>query len=190
MAVTIAILAGGESRRMGQDKADIVVAGETLLRRTVRLAREVCPRVMVVGRVTPADSPFPDVPFYPDAIMGKGPVGGLVTALSHAESNAVLLVACDLPRLTTDALRWALGAADELAPLTHGLVTVVDGQREPVFSVYVTACVPIIDAQLAAGRRSLMAIINAGQFAFADAPPEVAAALGDIDTPEDWDALG
>lgn len=188
MQTAIAILAGGQSRRMGWDKAGIMVGGEALLARTARLAREVCTTVSVVGRAAPPDWPLPSVPFLPDAAPAQGPLGGLATAL-ECEGRTVLLVACDLPLLTAEALNWLLRAGQEHAPLADGLVTLNGMQREPLFSLYTPQCRALAQRQLGSGRRSLQALIDAGQFTFADAPPEVQTALRDVDTPEDLRGL-
>jgi molybdopterin-guanine dinucleotide biosynthesis protein A len=63
------------------------------------------------------------------------------------------------------------------------------GQWEPLFSIYKGACLPLIEANLAAGRRSLHALIKAGEFNFVEAPPEISALLVNVNTPEDWAAL-
>ncbi len=185
MSLTIAILAGGESRRMGRDKAQIAIGRETLLERTARVAREVCPSVMVVGRARPDGWPLPDVLFLRDDAPGQGPLGGLETALEHAAGRTVLLVACDLPRLTSDALTWLLREGAARASSGDGLVAVNEGRREPLFALYAPGCLALARRQRASGRRSLLALLDAGAFALIDAPPEVCACLRDADTPED-----
>ena len=71
----------------------------------------------------------------------------------------------------------------------HGLVVVNNGKWEPLFSIYRRACLPLIEARLAEGRRSLHGLIEAGQFAFLDAPDWVAAQLVNVNTPEQWQAF-
>ena len=184
MILTIAILAGGQSRRMGTDKAALEIGGRTLLERTARLALAANPSVLVVGRARPDDWPLAEVEFVEDAEAGLGPAGGLATALRSARTS-VLALACDLPLLTEDALHWLIAQAEaKFGP--SGLVTVNGGQKEPLFSVYDPACLPLIEARLAAHRRSLHGVIEAGAFAFAEAPDWVAAQLANVNTPEEW----
>lgn len=180
-----AILAGGESRRMGTDKAALEIAGVSLLQRTVRTVQHAGQHAVVVGRAQPADWPGADAEFIPDDTPGLGPLGGLQTAL-HLQEN-VLALSCDLPLLMPDAVRWLgaqLGRGNE-----HGLIVVNDGKWEPLFSIYCRACLPLIETRLAEGRRSLYGLIEAGPFAFADAPDWVAAQLVNVNTPEQWQAL-
>ena len=186
MTLTAAILAGGESRRMGADKAALEVEGVTLLSRTAQTALDADLPVLVAGRVRPAAWSLKAVAFAEDALPGLGPLGGLATALRQSQAG-VLALACDLPLLTPDAVRWLWAQAGQ--GNEHGLVVVNDGKWEPLFSVYCRACLPLIEARLAEGRRSLHGLIEAGQFAFADAPDWVAAQLVNVNTPEQWQAL-
>lgn len=180
----VAILAGGQSRRMGQDKASVIIDGVPLLERTARIARAVSASVAVVGRAQPGQWDLPDVVFMDDEAPGDGPLGGLRTALRHSGGHAVLLLACDLPALTAEALSWLIWTAQEhQPPLVDGLVTVNGGQREPLFAVYTTHCLPLVEAHRAAGRRSLQSLLDAGQFAHAELPRPLVPALVNINTP-------
>ncbi len=169
---------------MGTDKAALEIGGVSLLERTARLALAVNFSVLVVGRACPEQWPLPEVEFLEDAEPGLGPLGGLVAALSYTQAS-VLALACDLPLLTEDALRWLISQAKSHFGAS-GLVTVNSGQREPLFAVYDLTCLPLAEARLAGGRRSLQGLIEAGTFTFSDAPEWVAAQLANVNTPEEW----
>ena len=188
MATTAAILAGGRSERMGSDKALLSVDGIPLLVRMARIAQEVTPRVLVVGRARPFDWPFPGVSFVPDAMPGLGPLGGLMTALRAAGDDTVLALACDMPLLTADALRWLLNAGTTHA-LADGVVTVNRSQVEPLFALYTAACLPLVESRIGENRCSLHGLIEAGAFGRIQAPPEIAATLVNMNTPADFAAL-
>jgi len=97
------VLAGGESRRMGQPKQGLVLDGETMLEKQVRLLQGVCGTVSVVGpRV---ELMQPDVTFISDLVRGRGPLGGIHAALSVSRTEYSLVVACDLPFLQTRFLQ-------------------------------------------------------------------------------------
>ncbi len=169
---------------MGTDKAALQIGGMTLLERTVRLALAVNLPVIVAGRACPDGWPLPEVIFAEDAEAGLGPAGGLAAALRQAQTS-VLALACDLPLLTEDALRWLIAEAKaQFAP--SGLIAVNGGQQEPLFAVYHLESLPLIEARLAAGRRSLHGVIEAGAFAFAEAPEWVSVQLANVNTPEEW----
>lgn len=184
----IAILAGGQSRRMGRDKAALEIGGMTLLERTARLALAVGLPVLVVGRARPDGWPLPEVTFIEDVEVGLGPVGGLATALRHTQGS-VLALACDLPLLTEDAMRWRAQLSPQIIG-EHGRVTVNGGQLEPLFSIYRPLTLVLIEAQLAKGRRSLQGLIGAGEFVLDPAPDWVAAQLVNANTPEEWKLSG
>lgn len=184
MALTIAILAGGQSRRMGTDKAMLQIGGVTLLEHTARLALAVNLPVLVAGRACPPNWPRAEVTFIEDAEPGLGPLGGLEAALSHTQAS-VLALACDLPLLTEDALRWRVELSRQMVA-EHGRVTVNGNQLEPLFSIYRPLTLGLIKAQLAKGRRSLQGLIRSGEFVLDPAPDWVAAQLANVNTPEDW----
>jgi molybdopterin-guanine dinucleotide biosynthesis protein A len=88
------ILAGGQSRRMGRDKAALEWGDGSLLDHMVQLLSTVAGAVRVVGRGE-----------LPDRIAGKGPLGGILTALEATNTEDNLIVAVDLPLLTEGFLR-------------------------------------------------------------------------------------
>jgi molybdopterin-guanine dinucleotide biosynthesis protein A len=112
--VTVAIQAGGKSSRMGEDKAFVQVGGRPLIE-------------IVRDRVTPLADELLLVTNEPEAyahlglrIVGDrykecGPLGGMETALYHARYGDVLMVACDMPWLNVDLLRYMLALRTERA---------------------------------------------------------------------------
>lgn len=90
------VLAGGKSSRLGQDKARLIINGQTLLERTLALAGQFCVRTFCVGRDTQAQGI--KAQWMIDEIPGMGPMGGIITALKTLKSPCLVL-ACDLPRL-------------------------------------------------------------------------------------------
>jgi molybdopterin-guanine dinucleotide biosynthesis protein A len=190
MKRAVAILAGGESQRMGQDKASLRREGVTLLERTATLALATAPQLLVIGRTQPEAWPLASTQFISDDTPSVGPLGGLATALRHLEDEALLLtLSCDLPLLTADALQW-LWAQSEGKQDSHGVVTTTENgrQKQPLFAIYTPAVLPLIERQLSSGRRSLHALLEAGNFAYLAAPPEVEAALVNVNTPDEWTA--
>ena len=88
------VLAGGRSRRMGQDKATLRWGNTSLLEHIVQLLSTVAAPVRIVGRGE-----------FLDKIPAKGPMGGILTALQDTDRDANLFLALDLPLLTPDFLR-------------------------------------------------------------------------------------
>jgi molybdopterin-guanine dinucleotide biosynthesis protein A len=109
------VLAGGRSKRFGQDKARVRLGGEMMLTRTCRLVREVSGSVSVVAdrESRYADS---DVWVVEDLWPGQGPLGGILTSLlATAERDGGrewnFIVSCDMPFLTREWLTFLIGRA-------------------------------------------------------------------------------
>jgi len=89
------VLAGGKSRRMGRDKALVEWGNTSLLEHMAKLLLTVADKVQIIGRGD-----------FPDKITGKGPLGGILTALSLTDRDDNLFVAVDLPLLTPTFLNY------------------------------------------------------------------------------------
>lgn len=152
---TVVIQAGGQSSRMGQDKALMPFLGQALIARQVaRLQVLNCQILVITNR--PEAYAFLNLPSTADLFPGTGPLGGLLTALEAAQTPAIGVVACDMPFINPRlldgqrALLWKEGA-DVVIPRSQiGL--------EPLHAVYRReTCLPVVRAALAAGERKLIA---------------------------------
>jgi molybdopterin-guanine dinucleotide biosynthesis protein A len=128
------ILAGGKSSRMGRDKALLDWKGRTLLEHMVKLLSDVADPVQVVGR-----------PPLTDRLQGLGPLSGISTALETSESDANLVVAVDLPFLSTDFLKYLRSQAEESTDL---VIACKIGSHFPLCLVIRRALLPEIHARL------------------------------------------
>ncbi len=160
-----AVLAGGRSRRMGRDKALIEFDGTTLLARAVGVLESVFERVVVVA---PADRDYERQGFEvaPDVEAGKGPLGGLRTALELAAGDPVFLLACDLPLVEAPVVRWIVEAAvaranaDERGRLAD-VTLVVDGAGpQPLCALWAASSLPSVMEALEAGDRSVIGLLE------------------------------
>ncbi len=159
--LTISIQAGGASRRMGQDKALMPFLGRPLILRLVERLRPFADRLIVTTN-RPQEYAFLDAPLYPDVQPGVGALGGLLTALSVAETPFVALAACDMPFASGALLRFgaerlAATGGDVFIPRSaHGL--------EPLHAVYRReTCLDAVQAALAAGQRRMISWFSSVQ---------------------------
>lgn len=104
------VLAGGASRRMGTAKARLVLDREVMLSRQVRLLGRIVPRVAVAGYQA-EDVGSLDVPLIPDVFSGRGPLGGIYSALMWTRTEYNLFVGCDMPFLRARLLRYLIRRA-------------------------------------------------------------------------------
>ena len=147
------VLAGGASRRMGQSKVTLTIDGESMLERQVRLLRSVARRVAVIGAAGGYLSDF-NVPFITDAVAGRGPLGGIYTALLESRTEYNLILGCDLPFVTRRLLTWlALRAmadgSDATVPCSR------DGRLQPLCAVYRFRALYAIRTRLELGENKL-----------------------------------
>ena len=140
-----AVLAGGLSRRMGRDKAQVPVLGRTMLERVAGALGEVADAVIMAGRTD-----LEGWEGVPDPGERRaGPLGGLVAALARGGelgATAVVLVAVDQPFVRARTLRHLLEAFDGAA-----VVPVADGVRQVTCAVYPVAWLDDARVELAAG---------------------------------------
>ncbi|MGY8824333.1 MAG: molybdenum cofactor guanylyltransferase [Candidatus Latescibacterota bacterium] len=111
-ALTVVVLAGGRSRRMGRDKALLPMGETLLLQRVIDAAAPLSSEHLLITNTPDSHTSF-TWPIASDFYPNKGPLGGLYTALSHAKTTHILLLACDLPYLNTPFLRFLSEQIDE-----------------------------------------------------------------------------
>jgi molybdopterin-guanine dinucleotide biosynthesis protein A len=95
LSVEICILAGGLSKRMGREKAQLKLGGRTMLGRVRAVSKQTRLETRVIRR---------------DSVPRCGPVGGVFTALNTSTANAVLFLACDMPFVTVELLNFVIAA--------------------------------------------------------------------------------
>lgn len=181
------VLAGGASRRMGRDKATLPYGDRTLIEHVVSVVRQRCAPVFVIAA---PGQPLPDVDaeVLRDEARGVGPLlatGRGLRAAADAGAAWAFVCAVDMPLL--DA-----GLIDELLDYSRkGPAEVVlpwDGRDHYLAGLYRTALAPRIDALIAAGERSMAALVNhvdAQRIVVADTRP-----LANVNTAADLPAAG
>ena len=148
------ILSGGQSRRMGRDKAGLSLAGQSFLD---RMTKELSP--LFDGIYVSVDRPgrYPGCRELPDLRPGQGPLAGLEAAFLRTGTEAVFLTAVDLPFASPDLARRVLaGAGDGDACVIRRR----DGGVEPLFALYRRSCLPALTACLDEGRRAVKALLD------------------------------
>ncbi len=151
------VLAGGESRRMGTDKAKLVLGNETVLARQVRRLSAVCRFVTVLA--PPSKFPELHVPVLPDVEPGRGPLGGLLTGLARARTEFNLFLGCDLPFVGERFLRW-LALSSLSCPADAVVPGMKSGGSQPLCAVYRRRALPAVRASLASGENRVQAALS------------------------------
>lgn len=175
------VLAGGASRRMGRNKAELTLMGKTLLQRQVdKLLALGIRDIMLSGENCPA---LPGMRVIPDEYAGKGPLGGLHACLRAARNPACLVVSVDTPLIPAEAL-------SHLCRAHSGGVTVLrhSGKEEPLLGVYDRRIADSIPALIEDGKyavRALREIVPWSAFDYLG-PEEL---LMNCNTPEEFEAV-
>ena len=183
--VTTAIQAGGSSSRMGTDKSFVPFHGrpmiEVVRERVAGLGEE-----LIVVTNNPEPYAYLELPLYGDLFPERGPLAGIHAALSAAAHPHVLVVACDMPRLSRPLLQYLLSlreTADVVVPRWGRF-------PEPLHAVYSKQCLPVIASYLQAEKLKITGFFADVQVRFVDRE-EIARfdpeglSFTNVNTPED-----
>ena len=152
---TPVILAGGASRRMGTCKALLEINGETMLARIRRQLSGFERVLLSTGDPTLAEGL--SVECIADLYSGMGPLAGLHAAFYAADSEALLVLPCDLPFFTEQAAEYLLNHMPEDA---DALVCIDStGRIHPLCGIYRRSVLPTLEARLKAGELRVMSFL-------------------------------
>ena len=156
MHISAVLLAGGESRRMGKDKATLLFHGKPLWKIQVELLRKLQPaEVFVSARTDPAWRPA-DLQFVPDDPPSRGPLSGIAPLLAQMHTAHLLVLAIDMPFMSDDYLRYL---SDPIEPGV-GVVPTIDSRAEPLAAIYPREANADFRAALAGSDFSLQSIVR------------------------------
>lgn len=129
---------------MGFDKRTELVGGLTMLGRAVAVLESWCCEVLVAdGRKEDFMFAHPRAHLVHDRLDG-GPVGGLEAGLAAMRSDRGVVVACDMPLLDGDLLRYLASLCDSY----EAVVPIWDSQPQPLHAVYAASCLPVVQRLL------------------------------------------
>lgn len=149
------VTAGGNSSRMGRDKAWLELDGVTMIERVIAALRPVTRCVTIIAN-RPEYTRL-NLPVVADTYLGVGPLEAIRTAVANARHPRVVLVGCDLPFVTPELFAHLLreaGDAQAVVPLDEA------GRLEPLCAVYATAVLPVVSELIAAGHRKVSQLFD------------------------------
>ena len=151
------VLAGGASRRMGQDKAALLLHGRSFVAHAAQTLRSIASRISIVGARPPHDAS--NLTFVPDFYANWGALGGLHAALAACRSEWAAVVACDLPLVSTalwERLTALRTGFDAVAPVQE------NGYPQPLCALYhVPTCRVCAQQLIASGERRPRVLLRA-----------------------------
>jgi molybdopterin-guanine dinucleotide biosynthesis protein A len=156
MTFTAVLLAGGESRRMGRDKAAVVFRDEPLWRRQLRILRDLGPAKVFVSARTESSWLPDDTELLLDEPPSRGPLSGLTKAFARMQTSHLVVLAVDMPFVTREELRLLCSMATEGC----GVVPVIGERAEPLAAIYPREAEPDFIAALAGPDLSLQPLVR------------------------------
>jgi molybdopterin-guanine dinucleotide biosynthesis protein A len=161
--LSLAILAGGRSSRMGTDKAFVRVLGRPLIEEILSQSAGLGMESLIITN-RPAEYAYLGVPLFGDVLPDKGPLGGLYTALHSATRPHVLCIACDMPFVVRPLLDYLIS----LIPQGDAIMPRLNGEAEPFRAIYSRACLAPIRAALDSGRMRMVSFFPDVRVRFVD----------------------
>jgi molybdopterin-guanine dinucleotide biosynthesis protein A len=186
---TAIILAGGDSQRMGSDKASLLLGGQPLLQRVIATMQQVFPHVIVSVRQPRPEINLPQVcdEQADEGMQGAGPLAGLAAGLGHITTPWAFVVACDMPFVEPAMVELLAGYRSDF----QAVVPVVQGHPQPLAAFYAGSCLGNLRAHLAGGgKNSFRAVLVQLQVRYVDESELLKAdpalrSFFDLDTPQD-----
>ena len=146
---TAIILAGGDSRRMGRDKASLPFHGETLLQSVVASVQPLFAQTLLSVRQPRSEISLRQIC---DVQADGGPLVGLISALEEINTSWVFVVACDMPFIAPAVI----GQLANLRADYQAVIPTVDNHAQPLAAFYASSCLPVLKQSLADGNKSLI----------------------------------
>ncbi len=145
--ISCVVLVGGESRRMGVDKASLDLSGKAMVERVLYVVRPLFKDIYIGAHEESSLGEAYGLPVIIDTLPGRGPALGVCAALEEAGTEWVFIVSCDLPMLSA-------GVIEFLATLTEGVdavVPLIEGRAQTTCAIYSRACLVPLAERVASG---------------------------------------
>lgn len=187
--ISVAILAGGQSRRMGRDKAFLPVGERPVIERVMERVAPLTDDLTLIAN-EPALYCHLGCQSVGDVYPGKGSLGGIYTAIHAARHDYCLVVACDMPFLNPDLLRYLI----ELTPGYDVVIPRVEEFPETMHAVYGKRCLEPIQRRLLAGQLKIIGFFDEVRVRYIERA-EVARfdptfrSFLNMNTPADWERV-
>lgn len=151
---TAIILAGGRSSRMGEDKGLMVYYGKPMIQHVIDAILPLTNRIIISAN-SEAYKQF-NYPVFSDKINDKGPLGGIITALVHSQSEINWMLSCDSPLISTEMLRKLV---DQLGDY-DAVVPQIGEQIHPLIAVYRKSILNRLEEHVALNRLKMIDVLN------------------------------
>jgi molybdenum cofactor guanylyltransferase len=188
---TVAIIAGGKSVRMGTDKSFVPLLGKSMIEHVLERVADLGQSATIIITNQPEHYTHLGLPTHTDVLRDKGSLGGIYSALTYSATKHTLALACDMPFLNADLLRYmvALNAAHHGGPYDV-VVPRADGHPQGLHALYSRDCLEPIRARIDQDRLKVIGFYDQVRTRYLD-PPEYARfdarglSFHNVNTPEE-----
>ena len=189
MNISSVLLAGGESRRMGKEKATLLFRGKPLWQIQLELLRKLEPtEIFVSARTDPVWRPA-DVQFVADDPPSRGPLSGLAASLAQMRAKHLLVLAIDMPFITEKYLTFL---CNQIEP-ARGVIAKIDDRFEPLAAIYPQEVLANLQSGLSGTDFSLQTLMGrlsaAGKLRVIRVAPQERKLFRNVNEPVDLDAV-
>jgi molybdopterin-guanine dinucleotide biosynthesis protein A len=167
---TVAINAGGKSSRMGTDKSFVPLLGRPMIEHVVARLSGLGQDETILITNQPDAYAYLGLPMYADLIPDKGSLGGIYTAIHYSQSPDTLVVACDMPFVNADLLRYMIGLRTAEGGPFDVIVPRVEKYPEGLHAIYSKACLGPIRDSLDADRLKVIGFYGKVRVRYLDEP--------------------
>ena len=161
--LTVAIMAGGQSSRMGMDKSFVLFEGQPMIEVVIDAVAGLGDETLLITN-KPDEYAHLNLPMVSDVYPNHGSLGGIFTAVYAASHPHTLVVACDMPWLNRQLLEYMVGlreTADVIVPRW-------EKYPEPLHAIYSKACLNPIEAKLKEKRLKITGFFGEVDVQFVD----------------------
>jgi len=148
--ITGIILAGGSSKRYGQDKAFLKIGNTRLIDSILQEMHTVFKRVILITNEK-IKYEYLEIPMFEDLVKGFGPLGGIYTGLMSIPDQAGFFVACDMPHINRQLVRYMV----DIKGNHRAVVPAVADKIEPLHAIYFQSCLKPIKHLIDTKRRQV-----------------------------------
>ena len=140
--LTIVILAGGKSSRMGEDKGLMTLYGKPMVEYVLEEVKKISEQIIIIS--DNANYKKFGFPVYKDAVKNKGPLAGIYSGLKKTTTEDNLILSCDVPYIKEELLRYLWLQSSEMdVTIAHQ-----DDRSHQIIGFYKKNCLDVIESQL------------------------------------------
>ncbi len=164
MQATVVIMAGGESVRMGRDKSMLPLDGRPMIKYIYDQIRPYFEQVLISANDASKYS-FLGLEVVADKVKGKGPIGGIASALKASANELNFIIGCDIPQVDVDLMKTLLREGRSFDAI---IPRIGRAEYEPLFAVYRKSVIKAVEAALSSGNNRIMDALSCCKVGYID----------------------